>query len=190
MTVPDPDRRPPGPRPAVTGGGQQAASPPERRASPAEPAASSAEPASPAEPAASPAEHALPAELAAALAQIVPPGGGFGHREHVHLAFIAVRRYGPERAAAVVAGWIRHLAAYHRAPQKFNATVTRAWVEIVAYHLATGPAGADFAAFAGQHPDLLDKRLLSRHYTSRALASAAARRGWLEPDLAAFPWRP
>ena len=28
----------------------------------------------------------LPAELAAVLAEIVPPGGAFRHREHIHLA--------------------------------------------------------------------------------------------------------
>lgn len=142
---------------------------------------------------AGPAAHgggpAMPAELAAILAEIVPPGGSFGHREHVHLAFIAVRRHGPDRAAAVVSGWIRQLAAYHRAPQKYHETVTRAWVEIVAHHMAGAPAGTDFAAFLDRYPPLLDKRLLTRHYTSRALASPAAKTGWLEPDLVAFPWR-
>ena len=133
---------------------------------------------------------AMPAELAAILAEIVPPGGSFRHREHIHLAYIAVQRYGPARGAGTVAGWIKHLAAYQRAPQKFHATVTRAWVEIVAHHMAAVPAATDFAAFADRYPPLLDKRLLTSHYTSRALASPAARTGWLEPDLAPFPWRP
>jgi hypothetical protein len=131
----------------------------------------------------------MPAELAAILAEIVPPGGSFGHREHVHLAFVAVRRYGPQRAAGVMSGWIQHLAAYQRAPQKYHATVTRAWVEIVAHHMAAAPPGTGFAAFADRYPPLLDKRLLTRHYSSRALASPAAKTGWLEPDLAAFGWR-
>ena len=84
---------------------------------------------------------------------------------------------------------IRHLAAYQRAPQKFNATVTRAWTEIVAHHMAIAPPGTDFASFAERHPALLDKRLLTRHYTARALASPAARTGWVDPDLVPFPWR-
>jgi hypothetical protein len=137
-----------------------------------------------------PHDAALPADLAAALAEIVPPGGAFRHREHIHLAYIAVQRYGPDRAAEVVANWIRHLAAYQRAPQKFHATVTRAWVEIVAHHMAAGPPVPDFAAFADRYPLLLDKRLLTRHYSSRALASPAAKTGWLDPDLATFSWRP
>jgi hypothetical protein len=133
---------------------------------------------------------AMPAELAAILAEITPGGGRFGHREHIHLAYIAVQRHGPGQAGAVVARWLRHLTAYHRAPQKFHATVTQAWVEIVAHHMAAGPPATDFAAFADTYPLLLDKKLLTRHYSSRALASPAARTGWLEPDLASFPWRP
>jgi hypothetical protein len=134
-------------------------------------------------------DAALPAELASALAEIVSPGGAFRHREHIHLAYLAVQRHGADRAAGVVSGWIRQLAAYQRAPQKFNATVTRAWTEIVAHHMAAAPPAADFASFAAKHPALLDKRLLTRHYTARTLASQAARTGWAEPDLAPFPWR-
>jgi hypothetical protein len=131
-----------------------------------------------------PDQAGVPAELAALLAEIVPPGGSFRHREHIHLAYLAVQRHGADRAAGMVSGWIRYLAAYRRAPQKFNATVTRAWTEIVAHHMAPAPPGADFA---GQYPALLDKRLLARHYTARTLASPAARTGWAEPDLAPFP---
>ena len=110
---------------------------------------------------------ALPEELAGLLAEIVPPGGAFRHREHIHLAYLAVQRHGADLAADEVAGWIRHLAAYQRAPQKFNATVTRAWIEIVAHHMAAAPPGTDFAAFADRYPALLDKRLLTRHYSAR-----------------------
>lgn len=131
----------------------------------------------------------LPEELAGLLAEIVPPGSTFRHREHIHLAYLAVARHGTDLAADKVSGWIRHLAAYQRAPQKFNATVTRAWTEIVAHHMAAAPPGTDFASFAERHPALLDKRLLARHYTARTLASPAARTGWAEPDLAPFPWR-
>ncbi len=132
--------------------------------------------------------HAMPADLAEILAEVVPPGGVFRHRQHIHLAFIAVRRHGGARAAELVSDWIRHIAAYQRAPQKYNATVTRAWMEIVAHHVIAEPAVTDFEAFAERNPALLDKRLLTRHYTSATLASPEARAGWVMPDLAAFPW--
>lgn len=130
--------------------------------------------------------RAIPAELAGILEEIVPPGGGFRHRQHVHLAFIATRRYGTAQAADMISDWIRQLTAH--APQKFNATVTRAWTEIVGHHAAADPSVTDFETFAERYPALLDKRLLTRHYTAAALSSRQARAGWLEPDLAAFPW--
>jgi hypothetical protein len=127
--------------------------------------------------------HAIPAELAEILDEI-GAAGAFRHRQHVHLAFIAARRYGSAQAAEKVSGWIGHLTAH--APQKFNATVTRAWTEIVAHHVAAEPSVTDFETFAERHPALLDKRLLTRHYTAATLASPQARAGWVEPDRAAF----
>lgn len=133
----------------------------------------------------------IPAELARMLSQIVPPGGGFGHYQHVHLAFLTAREQGTAAAVAKVSGWIRHLTAYQKRPQKFNATMTRAWTEIVGHYVDADRAAsqmADFADFARRHPALLDKRLLSRHYSPAVLANQAARAGWVEPDVAPFPW--
>jgi hypothetical protein len=134
-------------------------------------------------------DRELPAELAGLLAEVIPAGGGFGHRQHVHLAFLAVRRYGTREAVSKVSGWIRHIAAYERAPQKYNATMTRAWTEIVGHHVAADGGASSFAEFAARHPALLDKRLLRRHYSPARLASAAARTGWAEPDLSPFSWQ-
>lgn len=130
---------------------------------------------------------ALSPELAELLARIVPAGGTFGHREHLHLAFAAVRRHGAAGAGEAVIRWIRQLAVSHGAPGKFHVTVTLAWTGLVAHHAAACPAGTDFADFLQQHPALLDKQLLTRHYSPRLLTSPAARAGWVEPDLAAFP---
>jgi hypothetical protein len=126
-------------------------------------------------------------ELAAIWPKITGPGGQFRHRQHVNLAFYAVRRYGMPAAVGATCGWIRQIAAYRRAPQKYHYTVSRAWVELVAHHMADDPDCADFDVFAERNPALLDKRLLGRHYRSSTLAAAAARRGWVEPDLLPFP---
>jgi hypothetical protein len=126
--------------------------------------------------------------LAAILPVITGPTGQFRHRQHINLAFYAVRRYGMPDAIAAICTWIRQIAAYERAPQKYHHTVSRAWVEAVAYHVAEDPGCADFEDFAARNPGLLDKRLLSRHYRSSTLAAPAARRGWVEPDLLPFPW--
>jgi hypothetical protein len=128
------------------------------------------------------------AELAAILPGITGPSGQFRHRQHINLAFYAVRRYGMPDAVGAVCGWIRQIAEYGRAPQKYHYTVSRAWVELVAHHVAADPGCAEFATFAERNPALLDKRLLARHYRSSTLAATAARQQWVEPDLRAFPW--
>lgn len=112
----------------------------------------------------------------------------FGHLQHVHLTWLAVCRYGTAAAVRLVSDGIQGLARYAGAPQKYNATVSRAWVELVGHHAGHSQA-ADFNAFADQHPVLLDKRLLTRFYLPATLASAEARTGWVEPDRAPFPWQ-
>ena len=121
-------------------------------------------------------------ELAAILPGITGHAGQFRHRQHINLAFCAVRRYGMPDAIDAVCGWIRQIAAYQRAPQKYHYTISRAWVELVAHHVAADPECAEFAIFADRNPPLLDKRLLARHYRSPTLATAAARQRCVEPD--------
>jgi hypothetical protein len=124
------------------------------------------------------------------MAEVMATAERFGHRQHVHLTWLAVRRYGVPAAVGLVSEGIRRTARYAGAPQKYHATVSRAWVELVGYHLAQHPgADPEFAQFAARHPALLDKRLLARFYRPVTLASPQARTGWVEPDLAPFPWQ-
>lgn len=125
------------------------------------------------------------------LAEVMSTADRFGHRQHVHLTWLAVHRHGAP-AAGLVADGILRTATAAGAPQKYHATMTRAWVELVAHAAAADPqppTGSGFAAFAARHPDLLDKDLLSRYYRPQTLAAPEARTAWVEPDLAPFPWQ-
>ncbi|HZP52138.1 hypothetical protein [Actinocrinis sp.] len=121
------------------------------------------------------------------MAEVMATADRFAHRQHVHLTWLAVRRYGTVTAIGVVSDGIQRVARYAGAPQKYNATVSRAWVELVGHH-ADHCDAADFDTFADQNPVLLDKKLLTRFYRPSTLASAEARTGWVAPDLAPFPW--
>lgn len=123
------------------------------------------------------------------MAEVMAAAGRFGHREHVHLTWLAVRQYGIAAAIRLVSDGIQRTARYAGAPQKYHATISRAWVELVGYHAGGEGAEKGFAAFAERYPALLDKRLLARHYRPATLASRQARTGWVEPDLAPFPWQ-
>ena len=123
----------------------------------------------------------------------------FGHRDHIRLACVALDASGslPE-AVASVSAVVEGLAARAGVPQKYHRTVTEAWVRIIAHCRAdaaagggtgttgtTGRPGAD--DLVERYPWLLDKRLLTGHYTSSVLASAPARSGWVPPDLLPVP---
>jgi hypothetical protein len=110
----------------------------------------------------------------------------FGHREHLAMAYAAIRRFGMPEAVERVCAHLREITEYARKPQKYHHTVSRAWVELLAYHVDDAPT---FDGVIERNPALLDKRLLIRHYRSTTLASPAARESWLPPDLVPFPRR-
>jgi hypothetical protein len=122
------------------------------------------------------------------MAEVMAAAQRFGHREHVRLTWLAVRRFGVPAAIGLVSDGIQRTARYAGAPQKYHATVSRAWVELVGHHAAESGED-DFDAFTEHHPALLGKRLLTRFYRPSTLASPQARAGWVEPDLAPFPWQ-
>ncbi|GAA2365460.1 hypothetical protein [Dactylosporangium salmoneum] len=116
------------------------------------------------------------------FAEVMRGAPRFGHREHVHLTWLAIGRVGLEAAIPLVSEGIQRTARYAGVPQKYHVTMSRAWVELIAAH----PSEPDIDVFLARNPDLLDKRLLLRFYRSSTLASDAARTGWVEPDLRPF----
>ncbi len=120
------------------------------------------------------------------MAEVMARADRFGHRQHIHLTWLAVRQYGIAVATSLVSAGIKRTARYEGAPQKYHATVSRAWVELVGHHVSMS-SDNDFDSFADRYPPLLDKRLLTRHYRSSTLASVEARSGWVEPDLKPLP---
>ena len=122
-----------------------------------------------------------------ARAEAGKPIGTFGHREHLRLTSLVLdREPNVDVAAERVSATIRRLAQTHGRPQRYNRTVSEAWVRIVAHCRASAPA-EPFDDMVAQYPWLFEKRLLLRHYTSRVLASPHARYEWIAPDLLPIP---
>jgi hypothetical protein len=122
------------------------------------------------------------------LTAVMATAPRFGHRQHVHLTWLAVTTCGMPEAISLVSEGIQRTARYAGAPQKYHATVSRAWVELVGHHVEADPA-PDFDTFVELNTALLDKRLLTRFYRAATLATTDAKDGWVEPDLAPFPWQ-
>jgi len=115
------------------------------------------------------------------------PNGAFHHQDHLRLAWLYVRRDGPEAGAREVIDGIRHFAVAHGAADRFHETLTRFWVHLVQHLVEAFPAVDRFDRLLARYPRLADKGLVFRHYRPETLASAAARTGWAPPDLLPLP---
>ncbi|PCJ07412.1 MAG: hypothetical protein COB16_10945 [Rhodobacteraceae bacterium] len=106
----------------------------------------------------------------------------FGHINHIGVAFEALKREGFFDALATVANGITAAANRAGTPDKFNATITMAYMSDIAERMEAG-AYRDADSFIAANPDLLSGSVLARYSKGRAL-SAQARRIALLPDLA------
>jgi hypothetical protein len=108
--------------------------------------------------------------------------GSFHHGDHVRLAWICVRRFGPLAAEERLLLGLRKMAEGAGVPQKFLYTTTVAWVRLVAARAEHGAASEKFEDWIAKWPELLDKQLLDEHYSAGQLESQRARTEWVEPD--------
>jgi hypothetical protein len=114
------------------------------------------------------------------------PEDGFGHREHLRLAWILIGRLGLPAATPEIERRLRHLAEAHGMPERYNRTLTLFWVRLVAHVAARSPA-ASFADFLAAEGWLMNPGLARRHYSQELLSSDRARARWVAPDLIAMP---
>ncbi len=120
------------------------------------------------------------------LEAILRSRGGFGHREHLELAWTYLRLYPVDEAAGAMTDAVRHVALRHGAEDKYHETITRAWLRFVAVHMQRWGAES-FDAFLEANPDLLDRKLIEHFYSPERLFDARARAAWVDPDLRRLP---
>jgi N-formylglutamate deformylase len=118
------------------------------------------------------------------------PNASFHHRDHVRLAWIYVCRFGYQAGSERMAASIRRYAAHHGATEKYHETITRAWMDLVQHAVASANHRATFDAFIAANADLSDPHALAFYYSAELLASPAARREWVTPDLRSLPSKP
>ncbi|MVO17186.1 hypothetical protein [Parasedimentitalea huanghaiensis] len=106
----------------------------------------------------------------------------FGHQDHIGVAYEALKRESLFDAMATVANGIAAAASRAGAPDKFNATITLAFMcEIAERMEARNFPDAD--SFIAANPDLLTGAILKRYSNGRAVTAQARRIAFL-PDLA------
>jgi hypothetical protein len=119
------------------------------------------------------------------------PNAAFRHRDHIRLAWIYLRKYGPTEAATRISVSIRRFAAHNGASHKYHETITVAWMVLVAEAMHRVPDNASFESMIEASPKLLEKNTLSEFYSDAVLKSEAARSAFVEPDMNPLPgsWR-
>jgi hypothetical protein len=120
------------------------------------------------------------------LDEIIRTRGGFGHREHVELAWTYLRLHPIEEAEGAMIAAIRNIARRHGAIGKYHETITRAWLRFVAVHMHRWPADS-FEQFVERSPDLLDRKLIEHFYSREVIFGEPARAAWVDPDLRRLP---
>jgi len=111
----------------------------------------------------------------------------FHHADHVRLTIIYLVRHGRDEALRRLSDGILRLATAARRPEKFHATMTRAWVELIEAARTAYPQAASPEALMAACPELLDRNALLRYYSRERLESPRARAEWLPPDLGSDP---
>jgi hypothetical protein len=110
---------------------------------------------------------------------------GFGHREHLYVAWCYLRALSLEDALARYVRHLRQLAAALGAPEKFHATMT--WAYVVLLHDAMERApGASFDDLLAKNPAICDHHAgaLYAHYDRAELDADEARRRFVLPRRA------
>ena len=124
-----------------------------------------------------------PAETLAALEAGRLDAARFTHRDHILTAWEALRQDEFFAAAHRYASAIRRLAEAAGVPGKYSATITFAFLSLIAERMEASPGNAE--AFLADNPDLLSPGVLAPFYSADRPISALGRRVALMPDRAA-----
>lgn len=108
----------------------------------------------------------------------------FAHADHVGVAWEALTAHGFFEALLIYSDGLKMLVEKAGVPEKFNATVTFAYMSLIAERMHVGPA-ATVQEFISANPDLLGRGLLDSWYSAPRLTGELARQVPLMPDRVA-----
>ena len=122
-------------------------------------------------------------ELVAAVEGCMLAGADFHHADHVRLAWIYLRELPVIEGLERFTTTLKRFAAHHGAAGKYHETITWAYLLLI-HERMQRDEGSDWEAFRAANADLFawQPSILERYYTTRTLASSAARASFVLPD--------
>jgi hypothetical protein len=119
------------------------------------------------------------------------PYAEWGHRLHVRVAYLFLRRDPFDEALRRLRGCIQAYNRQHDVPESltsgYHETLTVAWLRLIAARMDSRVSDLDSESFCGAHPELLEKSLLRTYYSSEQMVSAGAKRSFIGPDREPLP---
>jgi hypothetical protein len=79
---------------------------------------------------------------------------GISHEQHLRIAWVLHRRYGPEEATARLMRGTKRACAAHSCPEKFDAALTERWAHAIADAIERDGAETTASRFLDAHPQL------------------------------------
>jgi hypothetical protein len=112
----------------------------------------------------------------------------FNHAAHVRIAYIYLCGHSIDEATERMKGsLLAFLEHFGVDRSKFHETMTRAWILAVRHFMELSAPSASSRDFIAANPQLLDARILLRHYSAETLFSQGARTAFVQPDIAHIP---
>lgn len=123
-------------------------------------------------------------ELIAGLENATLINANFHHADHVRAAFAYLLRYPALEAMQRFSAALAHFAASCGRADRYNETITWAFILLVRERLARAAKTMTWEEFAAENPDLLNWRenILKRYYREETLGSAFAKTTFVFPD--------
>ena len=113
---------------------------------------------------------------------IVP--GNFNHEAHIYFAWSYLQRFDLLTSIERYRSALRRLTEKFGVPDKYHETIT--WFYLIGVaERAIGEAASDWSRFRDQNPELFARNpsIIRRFYSESRLASEAAKRTFVLPDL-------
>jgi len=111
----------------------------------------------------------------------------FRHYQHLTVALWYIRHSSYETASEKIRTGIQKLAAAY-GKTGYHETITLFWLVMVCVFAAAADSGEATCALANRMiTSYENKDLIKEYYSEELLASAAAKQGWVEPDLKSLP---
>jgi len=114
--------------------------------------------------------------------------GDFNHRAHLRLGYVHLASQGPDQAVTSFRNALLAYLRHHKIdPNKFHETLTQAWLMAVWHFMQRAGETSGSEDFLQCSTELLDPKVMLRHYSRELLSSDDARKSFIEPDLDPIP---